>query len=93
MYSLRYGTVPVVHRTGGLADSVASFDQATGHGTGVLFDHADTAGLTWAMDRTLDLYADEEAWERLRDNGMRCDFSAARQAGEYVAAYRTLLGR
>lgn len=93
MYSLRYGTVPVVHRTGGLADSVTSFDPATGDGTGVLFDHPDATGLTWAMDRTLDLYADEAAWARLRDNGMRCDFSAARQAGEYVAAYRILAGR
>ena len=92
MYSLRYGTVPVVHRTGGLAESVVSFDPATGQGTGVLFDHADPAGLTWAMDRILDLYADEGGWARLKDNGMRCDFSAARQAGAYVAAYRTLLG-
>ena len=93
MYSLRYGTVPVVHRTGGLADSVVSFDPSTGQGTGVLFDHADPAGLIWAMDRTLDLYADEGGWARLKDNGMRCDFSAARQAGDYVAAYRALLGR
>jgi starch synthase len=92
MYSLRYGTVPVVHRTGGLADSVTQFDPATGEGTGIVFDHADAAGVRWAVDRALDLHLDTARWALLQRNGMQADFSAERQGAQYVEAYRTVLG-
>ncbi len=91
MYSLRYGTVPVVHRTGGLADSVVQFDADTGEGTGILFDHADAGGVRWAVDRALDLHAEPELWARLQRNGMLADFSSERQGADYVAAYHELL--
>jgi len=91
MYSLRYGTVPVVHRTGGLADSVVQFDTTTGEGTGVLFDHADAGGVRWAVDRVLDLHADPVLWARLQHNAMLADFSSERQGADYVAAYLELL--
>ncbi len=93
MYSLRYGTVPVVRATGGLADSVEQYDAATGAGTGVLFEHFDGRGLRWAIHRALDLYRDPKAWRRLQRNGMAADFSWQRQAQLYVDAFRALLSR
>jgi len=91
MYSLRYGTVPVVRRTGGLADSVQHYDMRTGTGTGVVFDDFNTQALEWALDSALDLYATPRHWTRLVKNGMQQDFSWQRQGGEYVALYRRLI--
>jgi len=91
MYSLRYGTVPIVRRTGGLADSVRNFDETTGDGTGIVFEHYDVNGVSWAIHRALDLFRDRTAWNRLRRNGMRQDFSWENQCGLYEAEYARLL--
>ncbi len=90
MYSLRYGTVPIVRRTGGLADSVEHYDPQRGTGTGVVFNDFDTQALSWALSHALDLYARPEHWQRLVQNGMRCDFSWQRQGADYLALYRRL---
>jgi starch synthase len=87
MYSLRYGTVPLVRRTGGLADSVHHFDPATGEGTGILFDHADAGAVRWAVETAAAWHADPPLWQRLVTNGMREDFSWERQVGEYLELY------
>jgi len=92
MYSQRYGTVPVVRRTGGLADSVEHYDPATGVGTGVVFNDFDPPALEWALNFALDLYAQPAHWSRLRANGMARDFSWTHQGGEYLALYRRLRG-
>jgi len=91
MYSLRYGTVPIVRRTGGLADSVEHFDRSTGSGTGIVFEHYDVNGVSWAIHHALDLFGDRTAWNRLRRNGMRQDFSWESQCGLYEAEYVKLL--
>jgi len=91
MYSLRYGTVPVVRRTGGLADSVQPYDPATGTGTGILFQEPTAAALGAALDRALGLYAQPQHLQRLRANGMAQDFSWQRQGAQYVALYERLL--
>jgi len=88
MYSLKYGTVPIVRETGGLADSVQQFDGETG--TGVLFQDYNEAGLEWAIDRALDLHADQAAWQRVVANGMAQDFSWERQGAHYVELFREL---
>ena len=90
MYSLRYGTIPVVRRTGGLADSVQRFDPATGSGTGIVFDHFDAPAMSWAMRTALDLHAQPPVWARLVGNAMAQDFSWNRQTREYEALYRRL---
>lgn len=90
MYSLRYGTVPIVRRTGGLADSVEHYDPASGRGTGVVFNDFDAPALEWALDTALDLYAQPEHWRRLMMSGMRRDFSWQRQTRQYLALYRRL---
>jgi starch synthase len=90
MYSLRYGTVPVVRRTGGLADSVEHFDPESGTGTGVVFNDFDAPALEWGLNTALDWYQEPRHWQRLVHNGMAQDFSWQRQALEYVALYRSL---
>ncbi|MFO1511212.1 MAG: starch synthase, partial [Steroidobacteraceae bacterium] len=88
-----YGTVPIVRRTGGLADTVENFDRATGRGTGIVFNDFDTPAIAWALTRALTLYADTSAFARLVRNGMAQDFSWTRQAAQYVALYEGLLTR
>jgi starch synthase len=90
MYSLRYGTIPVVHRTGGLADSVRHFDPASGQGTGCVFNDFDVPGLTWALSTALDWYAEPALWQRLMQNAMAEDFSWSHQVGHYEALFRRL---
>ena len=58
MYCLRYGTIPIVRRTGGLADSVTHFDPATGQGTGIVFNDFDATAMSWALDTAMQWYAD-----------------------------------
>jgi len=91
MYSLRYGTVPIVRRTGGLADSVTHFDPATGEGTGIVFNDFDAIAMTWALDTAMSWYAQPALWERIVQNAMRCDFSWETQASEYLKLFADLL--
>ena len=90
LYSLRYGTVPIVHRTGGLADTVHNWDPRTGRGNGFAFEHHDDAGLRWAIQAALATYRRPEHWRRLVDNGMAEDFSWSRQGKLYELVYNRL---
>ena len=90
MYSLRYGTVPIVHRTGGLADTVVPWQPARGTGTGFLFEHHDEAGLRWAVEAALRTYRDPVQWQRLIQNGMAADFSWDAQGKLYELVYERL---
>ncbi len=90
MYSLRYGTVPVVHKTGGLADSVEQWDWERQTGTGFLFEHFNASGLRWALESALATYENRDAWLRLVRNGMARDFSWERQVRRYEEVYRFL---
>jgi starch synthase len=91
MYSLRYGTIPVVRRTGGLADSVQHFDPVKGTGTGCVFNDYDSAAVVWAVGTALDWYGDPKRWQQVVQNAMTQDFSWARQIGKYESLYRELL--
>ena len=91
MYSLRYGTVPIVRRTGGLADSVQHFDVATGSGTGIVFNDYNAEAVTWALNTALDLYQNKGTWRRLMQNGMAQDFSWSRQVRGYVELYESIV--
>jgi len=91
MYSLRYGTIPVVRATGGLADSVQHFDPANGTGTGVLFHDYDANGLKWALNTALDLYDNKHARTKIVHNGMLKDYSWEEQGSIYIDRFRTLL--
>jgi starch synthase len=88
MHALRYGTVPVVRRTGGLSDTVTDYAQKTGRGTGFLFTDHSAEALVDCLRRALDVYGDQKTWKRLARNGMKQDFSWEHSAKEYVQAYR-----
>ncbi len=92
MYSLKYGTVPIVRRTGGLADSVQHWDAATRRGTGVVFNDFDPPAVRWALHTALDLFKDRDAWLHMMRNGMAQDFSWERQSREYVRLYEAVSG-
>lgn len=94
LYSLRYGTVPIVRPVGGLADTVVDATPETleaGTATGLAFDGATPAALIGALRRALVLYADRRCWKRLTLTGMRRDFSWGRSAGEYLELYDQLV--
>jgi starch synthase len=90
MYSLRYGTVPIVHRTGGLADTVRLWDPRDRTGTGLVFDHFTAEGLSWAIEAALATYRDPAAWRALAGNGMAENFSWEVQGRLYEELYRRL---
>jgi starch synthase len=92
MYALRFGSIPVVRATGGLADTVQHFEPASGRGNGSVFEHADAQGLAWGIGEACRWYADGPTWTRLVANAMAADFSWDRQAPQYVAAYGRLCG-
>ncbi|HAK55295.1 MAG: glycogen synthase GlgA [Vicinamibacterales bacterium] len=88
LYSLRYGTVPVVRATGGLADTVRPFDPATGQGTGFVFTEYSAAALMASLRAALAVFGDRAAWRRIQVNGMAEDHSWDVSAREYVKVYR-----
>jgi starch synthase len=90
MYSMRYGAVPVVRATGGLADTVSEFDPATGAGTGFRFDTYDALHFKEAVMRALACRQNQEAWRRIMRNGMQSDFSWARSAKRYAEVYERI---
>ena len=90
MYSLKYGTVPIVRETGGLADSVEQVSLSAGTGTGVLFRDYDEQGVSWAVNTALDLFSDHVFWRKIVLNGMAKDFSWRRQGYRYVQLFREL---
>jgi starch synthase len=91
MYSLRYGTIPIVRNTGGLADSVQHFDRVSGTGTGCVFNDYDPPAVTWAVSTALDWYDDPRCWQQVMQNAMAQDFSWAVQIRKYESLYRELL--
>jgi starch synthase len=88
VYSLKYGTVPIVRATGGLDDTVESFDVEQGTGTGFKFAQYSGAALLDAVRQALHLYTDERIWKRIQLNGMAKDFSWKRPASEYAKLYK-----
>jgi starch synthase len=95
LYALRYGSPPVVRRTGGLADTVVDATAASladGTATGFVFDDETPEALLAAARRAIALYGDREAWRRLMRRGMTRDFSWTAAARRYQSLYRELLG-
>jgi starch synthase len=91
MYSLRYGTVPIVRAVGGLADTVKPYDEKTGRGNGFLFSAYEPAAMLDAIRRALRAYGQPRLWQRLQVNGMQDDFSWRRSAAEYVTVYKEVI--
>ena len=91
LIALRYGGVPIVRRTGGLADTVTEFDPARRAGTGFMFDAFSAEALLAAVRRAASIYRQPAVWKALVKNAMTEDFSWDASAREYATLYRKAL--
>lgn len=91
MYSMKYGTVPVVRATGGLMDTVTPVDKAKGTGTGFLFTEYSAAAFLKALTQALEAYQDKKLWKKIMLNAMAEDFSWSASARAYLKLYERLV--
>ncbi|MEK6300437.1 MAG: glycogen synthase GlgA [Acidobacteriota bacterium] len=93
MYSLKYGTVPIVRAAGGLDDTIDNFDRSTGRGNGFKFYDYNSGRLLEKIYEALMVYSDRDLWHKLMLNGMHADFSWDVSARRYVELYESLARR
>ena len=91
MYSMRYGTVPIVRATGGLDDTVQQFDAVSGTGNGFKFEPYDAGALLEKIRQALYFYGRSETWSTIQQNGMSVDNSWSAAAKKYVELYEEVL--
>lgn len=90
MIALRYGTIPIVRQTGGLADSVFAFSPVTKEGNGITFATVNAHDMLWAINRGMDYYRDKKLWKTLMENALSSENSWAKPATKYKKIYREL---
>lgn len=90
IYSLRYGTVPVVRRTGGLADTVQQYDPATGRGNGFVFERYEASALRRSIEGAIAAFHQKPHWRRIVRNAMAADWSWEHQVKEYLRLFERL---
>ena len=97
LYSLRYGTVPVVRKTGGLADTVKDWSKSKNSkgksGTGFSFNDYSAEALLEAVKRAIDTFHDKKAWQKIQENGMKQDFSWEQSGKDYIKLYESTLNK
>ncbi len=91
MYSLVYGTVPLVRETGGLADTVIRFSEKNEEGNGFVFKPYEGEALLKELKRALKIFEDKKTWTKIMRNGMKSDFSWNASAKKYIELYKTVL--
>ena len=91
LISLRYGSIPVVRHTGGLADTIQNFDPRTGQGNGFSFERYNQIDLYTAVVRAVENFNHADTWRRLQERGMRVDYSWTASARKYEDLYRKAL--
>ena len=92
LYSLRYGTLPLVTNVGGLADTVINYENNPDEANGFLIDDANPESLTNGINRALELYPNQPVWRQLQHNGMAAHFSWDISAGLYLQLYNCAIG-
>lgn len=92
LFSLRYGTVPIVRETGGLNDTIIPFNEYNGEGTGFTFTNYNAHEMLEAVKRAMVVYKNGTVWKGIIRNGMKQDFSWNKSAQDYMELYRKLLG-
>lgn len=90
MYSLNYGTVPIVRKTGGLADTVKDYHAFNEKGNGFSFDDYNSHAVYKTIERALDIFKDKKIWKKIIDRGMKEDFSWKHSAKEYMRLFGKL---
>ncbi|MGQ9617623.1 MAG: glycogen synthase GlgA [Candidatus Aminicenantia bacterium] len=93
LYSMKYGTVPIVRAVGGLYDSVKEYNPEKGTGNGFRFEKYDRMELVKAVKRALKLYKDKKKWEKLMRNCMKEDFSWEKSAKKYIKLYELAISK
>ncbi len=88
LYSLKYGTIPIVRAVGGLADTIEDYDSDTGEGNGFVFEEYSSKALLETIERAIQTYKDKSAWHKLVRNAMQADFSWRVSAQKYVELYK-----
>ncbi len=91
MYSLVYGTIPIVRNTGGLADTVENYNPKDKKGNGFVFKKYESKDLVNTIKKAIALYKDKKAWERLMKAGMKVNFSWLNSAKNYVSLYKNII--
>jgi starch synthase len=91
IYSLKYGTIPIVRKTGGLADTVELYQWETQTGTGFVFEDYSARGLDWAINYAIETFNYPQAWKKIVVNAMKKNFSWDVQIMEYIAMYKNVL--
>jgi starch synthase len=91
MYSLNYGTIPIVRETGGLADTVIKFNEKTKEGNGFVFKNYNAAEFLSEIKRALKIYQDKETWDKIVRTAMKEDFSWHSSAKKYIELYKKIL--
>ncbi len=92
LFSLRYGTVPIVRETGGLNDTIKAYNEFTGEGNGFTFVNYNAHDMLDCIKRAIFFYNQKEVWQDIIKNGMQQDFSWEKSAKEYIEIYSMLLG-
>ena len=87
LISLKYGTIPVVRKTGGLRDTIEIYNKYTGEGTGFGFENYDSGDMLYAINNALEVYGDQKSWKELVKRGMDQDFSWRTSAKQYNELY------
>ena len=90
LMAMRYGTLPVVRKTGGLIDTVEHYNYNTRKGVGIMFEHYLDSGLLWAIDEAIHLYYQREHFRQAQTNAMKADFSWEKSAVEYAELYQKI---
>ena len=93
MYSLKYGTIPLVHATGGLDDTITEFHPESGKGNGFKFTDYTPEALLAALQDVLTVYRNPSLWELVQANAMRVDYSWVYSAKKYRDLYKVAMSK
>lgn len=91
MYSLIYGTIPIVREVGGLADTVINYDEHSGEGNGFVFKKYEAEAFLKEIKRALKMFEDKKTWQKIMKAGMKSDFSWLSSAKKYIDLYKKVL--
>ena len=91
LFSMKYGTIPIVRETGGLKDTVQPYNEFTGEGNGFSFANYNAHDMLYTIKRALNFYYNKDIWHSLMRRAMQCDYSWKRSAMEYIALYKRLV--
>jgi len=90
MIALRYGTLPIVHETGGLKDTIDNYSEITHCGNGFSFAEYSNSALYKAMEKSAQIFKDKDTFNKLRKIAMNCNFSWENSVNEYLKVYKEL---